>query len=45
MDYDFEQVSEQLKHNIECTEQYLDILDKLLYKNRHSNKTDFIQSV
>ena len=35
MDYDFEQVSEQLKYNIECTEQYLDILDKLLYKNRH----------
>ena len=35
MDYDFEQVSEQLKHNFECMEQYSDILDKLLYKNRH----------
>ena len=35
MDYDFEQVSEQLKHNIECMEQYSDILDKLLYKNRY----------
>lgn len=35
MGYDFEQVSEQLKHNFELMEQYSDVLDKLLYKNRH----------